>query len=87
MNEKPQDLYTLLAASSYLMTRYSLRCSGDTAQGVVHHLKMLLAHPEIQSSASARAAYHGLLHDWQQILIRHTRPHPLEVAKKISLAH
>ena len=69
MNEKSQDLYILLAASSYLMTRYSQHCSGDAAQGVVHHLKMLLAHPEIQSSTSAKIAYRGLLHDWQQILI------------------
>ena len=87
MNEKPQDLHILIAASSYLMTRYSLRGSGDTAQGVVHHLKMLLEHPEVQSSASAKIAYRGMLHDWEQILIRHTRPHPFELAKKASLPH
>lgn len=71
MNPKTPDLHTLLAASSYLMTRYTLRGCADTAAGVVHHLEMLLAHPEVQTSSVAQCAYCGLLREWRAILNRH----------------
>lgn len=77
MNRKTPDLHTLLAASSYLMTRHTLRGCADTAAGVVHHLEMLLAHPEVQASTVAQCAYRGLLREWRGILTRH-RSYPAD---------
>lgn len=65
------DIHALMTASSYLMTRYTVCASRDMAQGVVDHLKMLLAHSEIQSSSSSVETYSGLLHEWVRILMRH----------------
>lgn len=77
--EQTPDLHTLLAATTYLMTRYSLQrgtenlsCSSmSAAEGIKHHLEMLLAHPDVQASPTARSAYQGLLWEWSGILARH----------------
>ncbi len=99
MNQTP-DLHTLLAATTYLMTRYGLQRGTDNltcgsmsaAEGIKHHLEMLLAHPEVQASATARSAYQGLLCEWCGILAQHqqsahctcagkTETAPVETAK------
>lgn len=77
MTRNTPDLHTLLAALAYLMTRHTVRNSVDTATGIVHHLEMLLAHPEVQTSSVAQCAYRGLLHEWRNILGRHGL-HPAE---------
>lgn len=78
MDQTP-DLHTLLAATTYLMTRYGLQrgtenltcASMSAAEGIKQHLEMLLAHPDIQASPTARSAYQGLLWEWSGILARH----------------
>lgn len=84
MTEKAPELYTLLSAASYLMTRYTLRSTTETAQGVVHHLKLVLDHPEIQASAVTRFTYSSLLHDWENILGRHIRHYDYKPGSAVS---
>lgn len=73
MKSTSPDLSMLLAATGYLMTHYSLRSSEPAAHGVVHHLEMLLAHPQVIESPRLREAYQGLLKQWQEIATRQRR--------------
>lgn len=54
----------LEAALMYLMTRYTLKPCTGLARGVVHHLHLLLSHPDLEASPVDRSAYESLLRDW-----------------------
>ena len=54
----------LEAALMYLMTRYTLKPCAGLARGVVHHLHLLLSHPDLEASPVDRSAYESLLRDW-----------------------
>lgn len=73
------DLHNLLTTMTYLMTRYSLQRGTENltcgsmvaAEGIKQHLELLLAHPDVQTSPSARSAYQGLLCEWCSIVAQH----------------
>lgn len=54
----------LEAALMYLMTRYSRKPCPGLARGILHHLQLLLAHPDLADSPVDRSAYESLLRDW-----------------------
>ena len=54
----------LEAALMYLMTRYSRKPCPGLARGIMHHLQLLLAHPDLADSPVDRSAYETLLNDW-----------------------
>ncbi|MAT65674.1 MAG: hypothetical protein CMN57_08515 [Gammaproteobacteria bacterium] len=55
----------------YLMTRHTLKPSPGLAQGVVHHLRLLLAHPDLRHTPVDRSAYETLLKDWMLLACDH----------------
>lgn len=57
-------------ALCYLMTRYTLRPCFGLVCTIVHHLQMLLAHPDVAGLPERRKVYCGLLQDWQRIADR-----------------
>lgn len=73
------DLHSLLTTMTYLMTRYSLQRGTENltcgsmvaAEGIKQHLELLLTHPDVQNSPSARSAYQGLLCEWCSIVTQH----------------
>ncbi|HPE58758.1 MAG: hypothetical protein KDI15_08820 [Thiothrix sp.] len=77
-DSKP-ELDVLLAATSYLMTRYSLQSAknpmtydtGKLAESICQHLALLLKQPEVQGSRVFRTAYHSLAYEWEHILVQH----------------
>ncbi len=87
MKTTPPELHMLLAATAYLMTRYSLHASVSVAQSVAHHLEMLLTHPATQVSPAARSACQGLLLQWREIAARHTGAVCYRHADKTKRAH
>jgi|APTNR8051073442_1049403.scaffolds.fasta_scaffold08816_3 hypothetical protein len=54
-------------ALCYLMTRYTLRPCFGLVCTIVHHLQMLLAHPDMAGLPERRKVYYGLLQDWKRI--------------------
>lgn len=73
------DLHNLLTTITYLMTRYGLQRGTENltcgsmvaAEGIKQQLELLVAHPTIQASPSARSAYQGLLCEWCSIVSQH----------------
>lgn len=73
------ELHTLLAATSYLLTRYAvqqtqgvLTCrTFSLAQAIHQHLMLVLQHPELANSSEAEQAYQGIYQQWQSILFEH----------------
>jgi len=57
-------------AICYLMTRYTLRPCTGLIFTIVHHLQMLLAHPDMAGLPERRKVYSGLLQDWKRIADR-----------------
>ncbi|BAZ93521.1 hypothetical protein TspCOW1_15400 [Thiohalobacter sp. COW1] len=64
----------LEAALMYLMTRYTQKPCPGLARGIMHHLQMLLAHPDLADSPVDRSAYESLLNDWGLIAFEHNCP-------------
>ncbi|BCO31442.1 hypothetical protein TspCOW1_15450 [Thiohalobacter sp. COW1] len=62
--DRPPRRDLLEAVLLYLMTRHTLQPSPGLARGVVHHLRLLLAHPDLQHTPVDRSAYETLLRDW-----------------------
>ena len=54
-------------ALCYLMTRYTLRPCTGLLFTIIHHLQMLLAHPDMAGLPERQKTYYGLLQDWKQI--------------------
>lgn len=54
-------------ALCYLMTRYTLRPCTGLIFTIVHHLQMLLAHPDMAGLPERRKIYYGLLQHWKHI--------------------
>ncbi|WP_298612299.1 hypothetical protein [uncultured Thiothrix sp.] len=73
------ELHTLLAATSYLLTRYAIQQTQglltcrtfSLAQAIHQHLTMVLQHPELTNASEAERAYQGLYQQWQAILFEH----------------
>lgn len=54
-------------ALCHLMTRYALKPCMGLLFTIIHHLQMLLAHPDIAGLPERQKAYYGLLQDWNRI--------------------
>lgn len=65
------DILILRDATCYLMTYYAKRPRYCAAQGVVHHLKMLISHPDFGKYSKGFDTYQELLRQWQEIVQRH----------------
>ena len=75
-NEALPDVALIQTALCYLMTRYTLRpCSGLNFT-IVHHLQMLLAHPDMAGRPERRKVYYGLLEHWRNIALRQQAASP-----------
>ncbi|KAB2922091.1 MAG: hypothetical protein F9K25_19665 [Candidatus Contendobacter sp.] len=69
-NEAPPDVALIQTALCYLMTRYTLRpCSGLNFT-IVHHLQMLLAHPDMARRPERGKVYRELLQHWRSIAMQ-----------------
>ena len=80
-NEAPIE--KLQSALAYLMTRYSAivsfelnECSACCALTIVEQLKVILAHPEINSTKSLRDTYLQLLKNWEMLGDHQEANHP-----------
>ena len=51
----------------YLMTRYALRPCTGLLFTIIHHLQILLAHPDLADLPERKKTYYGLLQDWNRI--------------------
>lgn len=74
---------TLQSALAYVMTQYSMitafrlnECSACCALTVTQHIRMLLAHPEVQSSDTLNHTYRRLLAEWDAIADHEESNHP-----------
>ncbi|HOB63386.1 MAG TPA: hypothetical protein PKI41_14900 [Candidatus Competibacteraceae bacterium] len=64
--EELPDVTVIQTALCYLMTRYASRPCAGLIITIVHHLRMLLAHPDIASQPEDRRKIHReLLRQWQ----------------------
>lgn len=78
INQFP-ELHTLLAATSYLMTQYTIQqtrglltCRTFSLTQAIHqHLTMVLQHPDLVHVSEAERVYQGLYQHWQTILFEH----------------
>ncbi|MDG4597719.1 MAG: hypothetical protein P9F75_18875 [Candidatus Contendobacter sp.] len=69
-NEALPDVALIQTALCYLMTRYTLRpCSGLNFT-IVHHLQMLLAHPDVARLPERRKIHRELLQQWRSIVLQ-----------------
>lgn len=73
------ELHTLLAATSYLITRYAIQQTQglltcrtfSLTQAIDQHLIMVLQHPDLAHAPEAERAYRSLHQQWQAILLEH----------------
>ena len=61
-------------ALCYLMTRHTLRPCPGLVYTILHHLQMLLAHPDMVNLPERRNVYDQLLQQWQHIAKRSQAP-------------
>lgn len=71
MQPVPPDLPTLHSALSYLMTRYARTGSEEVIDAVIHHLAMIIEHPEMRRCASLEV-YSAILKQWQDLQQQNT---------------
>ncbi|MGF1615879.1 MAG: hypothetical protein ACFCVA_18775 [Gammaproteobacteria bacterium] len=62
------DSALIQAALCYLMTRHALRPCPGLVYMILHHLQMLLAHPDMVSLPERRNVYDQLLQHWKHIV-------------------
>jgi hypothetical protein len=62
------DTEVLQATLHYLMTRYSEKPNRGIAMAVLHHLEMLIGHPEFRSDETGYQVYRKLLKTWTNIV-------------------
>ena len=61
------DATLIQTALCYLMTRYTLRPCFGLVCTIVHHLQMLLAHPDMACLPERSKTYYELLQHWKTI--------------------
>ena len=66
-NENLLDVAVIQTALCYLMTRYALRPCSGLVFTIVHHLQMLLAHPDVVRVRERKDVYRELLQHWRNI--------------------
>ncbi len=67
MQSEITDLSTLQITLSYLMTRYARTGSPQVAGAVIHHLSMILAHPNTPADSNLAETYRALLRQWREL--------------------
>ena len=68
--ESPPDAALIQTALCYLMTRYTLRPCSGLIFTIVHHLQMLLAHPDMARLPERRKIHRELLQQWRSIALQ-----------------
>ena len=59
--------YGLETAVCYLMTRFMRHPCPRFGGAIVHHLRLLAEHPNVQDESESSEVYGGLLQEWQWI--------------------
>lgn len=76
-DEAPPEVAVIQTALCYLMTRYATRPCAGLIITIVHHLRMLLAHPDTMVlSEEQRKIYREMLQQWQSVAERQQVAHP-----------
>lgn len=65
--ESLPDSALIQTALCYLMTRYALHPCPGLVYTIMHHLQMLLAHPDMVGLPERRQTHGELLQRWKQI--------------------
>lgn len=70
-DEAPPEMAVIQTALCYLMTRYAARPCAGLIITIVHHLRMLLTHPDTMVlSEEQRKIYRDMLQQWQSMAER-----------------
>lgn len=81
------DPHLLKNACMYLMSNYSVEPSLATADGICHHLELLLLHPEIRFLKEHREFCMSLLEKWRKISRKHSDKKMAPVEPKQTSIH
>lgn len=77
------DPHVLKNACLYLMSHYAHHPCITVAHGVVHHLELLLLHPDTRLNEENRNICKSTLEQWREIAKRHV--HKTKAARDLSL--
>lgn len=75
-DEMLPDTALIQTALCYLTTRYTVRPCSGLAHMIVHHLQMLLAHPDMAGLPEREKIHRKLLQHWRHVADEHWRPSP-----------
>jgi len=66
------ELSMLQSSLSYLMTRYARTGSTQVASAVIHHLSMILEHPDLSLYSGGNEIYRAMLLQWRDLKSKST---------------